>query len=274
MPIAYSLRFKILDLGRRLILARDWIAVSVGRLTGERRPDLFEAGVEARIPAGLRAFNGRFVAQEGELIASVLIFHGIGDSTRSWRGVQARLAMAGVSSLIFEYPGYGRNTAEPTQRNMEGDARFAYAWLVTQIPEMTPIFLFGFSLGSGLSSAVASSLRPVPSGLILSEAFTTLREAAKRAAWPVSPLGYLLPDVWKTRETVADLKMPLYVIHSSGDRLFPTSMAEAIYAAAKEGGAEVAMEVFAGYPHDTVYRQVPEPYWEAILGFITRISKG
>jgi acetyl esterase/lipase len=202
------------------------------------------------------------------------LFRGIGDQSESWRGVQERLAKSGVRSLIFHYPGYGGNDADATVENMEADARTAYTWLVDQAPASTPAFLFGFSLGSGLSTAVAPSLRPVPAGLILSEAFSSLREGAKRAAWPLSPLGHLIPDVWRTRGNVGTLEMPLFVIHSSGDRLFPTAMAYELYAAAKEGGVDVAMEVLAGYPHDAVFRQVPEDYWTAILGFITRVSNG
>jgi len=275
MAIAHSLRFKILDLGRRIIFARDWIAGGVGRLSGRNGSRLVQipaAGSEVRFASGQRLVTGWLVAQDGPLLATVLLFHGIGDRSSSWRGVQLRLAEAGVRSLIFHYPGYGGNTADPSLANMEADARAAYAWVVEHNPLGSPVFLFGFSLGSGLSADVAPSLRPVPAGLILSEGFTTLREAAKRAAWPATPLGYLVPDVWRTCDSVGALEMPLYVIHSSGDRLFPTSMADELYASARRSGVDAAMEVFAGYPHDAVYRQVPRDYWIAVVNFISRVS--
>lgn len=114
---------------------------------------------------------------------------------------------------------------------------------------------------------------PLPSGLILCEAFTTLREAAKRAARPVNPLGYLMPDVWKTRTTVAALRLSLLIIHSSADSLFPASMAEELYVAAQQGSVSAELLVFSGYRHDAVYRTVPDDYWIAILDFIARTSR-
>jgi uncharacterized protein len=276
MPIACSLGFKLLDLGKRIIFARDWIVSVMGRLTGWnlfRTPQIPEIGFEIRFPSGARTVTGWLVAEDGPLVASALLFSGIGDKSENWRLVQQLLAQSGVRSLIFHYPGYGGNEAEPTQANMEADARAAYAWFVRQVPAGTPVFLVGFSLGSGLSAAVASSLRPVPSGLILSEAFSTLREAAKRAARSLSVLGYLMPDVWRTRENVVGLEMPLFVIHSSGDRLFPVAMAEEIYSAAKDSGVDAAIQVFADYPHDAVYWRVPEDYWAAIVEFMTHVRQ-
>lgn len=276
MPIAHSLRFKILDVGKRIIFARDWIFDGVARLRGGSISighQIPAIGAEIRFASGARTVTGWFVPGEGPLLASVLLFHGIGDRSESWRRAQQRLARSGVSSLIFHYPGYGGNDAEPTQANMEADGCAAYAWLVQQLPAETAIFLFGFSLGSGLSAAIAHSLRPVLAGLILSEAFSSLQEGAKRAAWPAGALGYLVPDVWRTQTNVAALEIPLFVIHSSGDRLFPAAMAEELFSAARDGGVDVAIQVFSGYPHDAVYRQVPDDYWEGILGFILRNAK-
>ena len=63
----------------------------------------------------------------------------------------------------------------------------------------------GFSPGRGLAAQVAVKLTPPAAGLVLSEAFTTLGEAAKRAERPASILGYMLPDLWKTCDDVAQL---------------------------------------------------------------------
>ena len=276
MPIAYPLRFKILHVGRGLISTRDRFQYVAWRLTGWdqlKQADIPLIGMHVAFPSGDRCVTGWLVPEDGTLKAAVLLFCGIGDQSANWRGVQQRLAAGGVQSLIFHYPGYGDNRAEASQANMEGDAQAAYGWLAGRLPEDTPLFLIGFSLGSGLAAAVASSLHPAPAGLILCEAFSTLREGAKRAARQLRPLGYLVPDVWRTRETVAGLRMPLYVIHSSGDRLFPVSMAEELYRAAREKGVNAEVKILDGYVHDAAYKKVPEEYWSAILGFIARVSK-
>lgn len=129
MPIAYPLRFKILDLGRRLIFVRDWVVAATGRMTGRNDSNgsaIPRIGFDIRFASGTRTVTGWSVPEDGPLTAAVLLFHGIGDRSESWRGVQQRLAQAGVRSLIFHYRGYGGNSAETTVANMEMDARSAY----------------------------------------------------------------------------------------------------------------------------------------------------
>jgi alpha-beta hydrolase superfamily lysophospholipase len=275
MPIGSSHGFRLLDLGKRILFAIDFLTGWIDRSTGLSTAKVFEIpnlGFEVRIPSINRTIPGWFVPPDGPPSASVLLFHGIGDRGFYWRRAQQRLAQAGISSLIFHYPGYEGNGAAITPQNMETDARSAYAWLRAQIPEPMPLFLFGFSLGSGLAAQVAQSLTPPPAGLILSEAFTTLRQGARRAARPAAFLGNLLPDIWQTRSNVAALNMPLFIVHSSGDALFPASMAEELFAAACAGGTHAELQILSGYPHDAVYCAVPEDYWSAVLDFIARTS--
>ncbi len=275
MSIADSFRFQLLDVGKRFIYAIDGVAPCLDRLTGKATaktvfvPDI---GYPVEFGSGTRAVTGWFVASRGTPVASVLLLHGIGDRAYYWRRAQERLAEAGISSLIFDLAGYGGNHGSTTPANMEADARAAYGLLVGKASPRTPILLLGFSLGSGLAAQVAGKLTPRPAGLVLSEAFTTLREAAKRAARPASILGYMLPNLWKTRENVAHLGLPLLLIHSSGDKLFPVSMAEDLLAAARRGGTEAELRILHGYGHDAPYRLVPEDYWATVIAFITRVT--
>ena len=82
----------------------------------------------------------------------------------------------------------------------------------------------------------------------------------------------MLPNLWRTRDNVAHLGLPLLLIHSSGDKLFPASMAEDLLAAAHRGGTEAELHILPGYAHDAPYRLVPEDYWSAVIDFITRVA--
>jgi pimeloyl-ACP methyl ester carboxylesterase len=232
-------------------------------------PDI---GVDVQFSSEGRTVHGRFVPQNGPLTASVLLFYGIGDRCHFWRHAQQRLAHAGVSSLVFDYHGHSRNYGAIASADTEANAADAYAWLRARTPAPRPVFLLGFSLGSGLAAEVAPTLSPPPAGVILSEAFTTLRQAARRAARPLSVLGNLIPDVWRTSGNIALMKMPVFIIHSDGDALFPVSMADELLNAARKGGAQAELQVFRSYPHDAVYRRVPEDYWAAIVDYIERTS--
>ena len=275
MPIAHSLRFRFLDLGKQILFTIKWLsacapvrsgsAISadvVAPETGHKVESLWEG----------RSVTGWFVPHRNQLLASVLLFHGIGDRSSYWRRAQQVLAEAGISSLVFEFPGYGGNRDAATPANMEDSARAAYRWLNSHGSEKIPTFLLGFSLGSGLAAEVAQTLRPLPSGVILAEAFTSLQDGARRAARPLPFLGYLIPNVWKTRDNVARMSMPVLVIHSDGDSLFPVSMAEELHTAAQGAGVQAELRILHGHAHDAPYRTVPEDYWAEIVEFIERTA--
>ena len=275
MPIVDTLRFRFLDLGKLTVFTFNWFSCRVAGWTGLRTPvELEIPGIGHKVEFSWkeRATSGWFVPHTNSHIASVLLFHGIGDRNHYWRRAQQVMADAGISSLVFDFPGYGESDVPSTRDNMEDIARTAYLWLRSRMPNETPVFLLGFSLGSGLAAEVAQTLDPLPNGVILSEAFSSLQDAAKRAARPLPVLGYLLPDVWKTRENVAGMTMPLLIIHSDGDSLFPVSMAEELHTAARMDGVQAELRVLHGYKHDAPYRIVPQDYWAEILLFIQKTS--
>jgi len=274
MPITSALRFRILlDLAKQIIFAVDKIPFQLQllmRKTGHPRIVVPEIGQAVDIPAGTGHIAGWFVTPGRPMEAVVLLFHGIGDRIAYWRRAQHRLAESGVGSLVFHYSGYPGSSGSTTPENLDADAHAAYAWLLSHVPPGTPIFLLGFSLGSGLAAHIAAHINPPPAGLILCEAFTSLRDAARRITRPFSFLGNLLPDVWQTRENVCHIELPILVVHSTGDALFPVSMAQAIHSAAQSSGRQVDLEILTGHAHNAPYLNVPEDYWAAILRFIMR----
>lgn len=275
MPIAPALRFRLLlGLAKRIIFLVDRIPLRLQLpLRKTRTPRILvpETGQAVAIPTEDGHLSGWFVTPERPGQAAVLIFHGIGDHIAYWRRAQHRLAQSGVCSLVFHYSGYPGSTGTTTPGNLASDAHAAYAWLHCHTPPDTSIFLLGFSLGSGLAAEVAAHLQPPTAGLILCEAFTSLRDAARRITRPLPFLGNLLPDVWQTRENVCHLNLPMLVVHSTGDALFPISMAEEIHSAAQSAGRQVELRILTAHAHNAPYLTAPEDYWQAILSFIASI---
>jgi fermentation-respiration switch protein FrsA (DUF1100 family) len=280
MPIGSSVTFRILlDVVKHAIYIMDGsrqISRRIGRncfRSRNRHPIATpQIGVSVEIPSGTQRLEAWIVHPEGVCFGSVLLCHGIGDRIPYWRRVQERLAKDGICSLVFHYSGYGRSGSSTTPANLANDLVAAYAWLLNQIPDV-PGFVIGFSLGSGLAADTVGSLKPPPAGLILCEAFPTLRAAARRMGRALGFLAVLLPDIWHTRSQVARLRIPILIVHSTGDTLFPVSMAEEIFAASMQGGGDAELRVFEAYPHNAPYLWVPEDYWAAIVDFIGRSTK-
>lgn len=254
--------------------ARDRIARRFARRLARQNHHPFDP---VAIQSGDRVLEARFVAAAPTLAddpaCAVLLFHGIGDRLGYWLQAQTHLAENGVSSLVFHYSGCGQSNGAMTPENLAEDAQAAYAWLHERMGP-APVFLLGFSLGTGLAAEVAPNLSPPSAGLILCQAYTSLRLAAARVVAPLPVLARLLPDRWRTVEAVRGLSIPLLIVHSSGDRLFPVKMARAIFEAARErAGSDTEIMIPSRHGHNAAYKRVPPEYWQPILAFIKRLSK-
>src|SRR5438874_2280793 len=131
------------------------------------------------IPSGRRRLSAVYVSA-GDESPAILICHGIGELVEYWGKVQGLLQEIGVSSLVFNYSGYGTSTGHLCTAHCEEDAIAACKGLAAR--GHRSIVLLGFSLGSGVASAIASRLDV--DGLVLCEGFSTLREGAMAMGFP------------------------------------------------------------------------------------------
>jgi len=77
------------------------------------------------IPSGKRRLSAVYVSA-GDDTPAVLICHGIGELVEYWGKVQGLLKGMGVSSLVFNYSGYGTSSGILTTAHCEEDAAAAY----------------------------------------------------------------------------------------------------------------------------------------------------
>jgi len=153
-----------------VLLARD----AVLRVTERLRKDASQE--EFFFASGGRRLSGVWVAGE-DAAPVVLLCHGIGETVAHWSAVQAILRERGVGSMVFNYSGYGASSGRISAENCDADLVSAYAELHRRVGQDRPVFVLGFSLGSGIAASGAGGLSPAPAGLFLCEAFTTFREA-------------------------------------------------------------------------------------------------
>src|SRR5207253_23825 len=105
------------------------------------------------IPSGKRTLSAVYVSA-GDETPAVLICHGIGELVEYWGKVQGLLQGMGVSSLVFNYSGYGTSTGHLSTTHCEEDTIAAYTELAGRgHPSIVPL---GFSVGRGGGAAVAS----------------------------------------------------------------------------------------------------------------------
>jgi uncharacterized protein len=215
------------------------------------------------LQSGGRRLSAVYVSA-GNDAPAVLICHGIGEVVEYWGRVQEAFREMGVSSLVFNYSGYGESSGAITAAHCDEDVIVAYRALVDR--GHRSIVLLGFSLGTGISCAAAS--RVDVDGLILCEAFSTFREGAMAIGCP-QWLTHTVPDVWDTAVRVCDVSVPVLVVHSDADELFPMTMAERI---AEACGPRGELIVVNGLGHDAPIYTAASVYWQPIADWVKRRS--
>ncbi len=241
----------------RAIYLRDWM---LGRIRQPKR----QVGVELTplsIESGRNRLQAAFVAPaNGPAKAAVLICHGIGEVVQQWVPIQQMLAARGVASLVFDYSGYGRSTGWPTPAQLEQDAIAAHGQLSARTPG--PISLLGFSLGTGVVPAILD--RVAAHRLVLCAGFTSFRAAARCVGVPLS-LARFVPPVWNAQSALQAATQPVFIVHSTHDRLFPVSMGETL---ASWCGARARLRIVEGLRHNEPFYKPTIDYWEPIAEFL------
>lgn len=207
------------------------------------------------IASGRRRLSAVYVSA-GRDAPAILICHGVGELVEYWGGVQELLKAMGVSSLVFNYSGYGESTGRVSVANCEEDALAAYNVLVER--GHRSIVLLGFSMGTGVGCAVASRMNI--DGLVLCEGFSSLRDAGMAMGFP-RWMTRSIPNVWDTVNCMGKLRMPVLVVHSDADELFSVSMAEQVAGAC---GPRGELLVIPGVSHNGPIFSPAEEYWELI----------
>jgi hypothetical protein len=77
----------------------------------------------------------------------------------------------------------------------------------------------------------------------------------------------MVPDVWVTVAAMERVQMPVWIIHSDADRLFPLEMPRRI---AQACGAWGELIVVKGFAHHEPYMTAAEMYWRPVIERILR----
>jgi fermentation-respiration switch protein FrsA (DUF1100 family) len=143
----------------------------------------------------------------------------------------------GCNFFVFDYRGFGGNGGTPTEEGTYLDGAAALAWL-HQRDDVDPaaIFLYGFSLGTGVASELA--VREDCRGLILRAPFTSIRRVAlgrfPRLRWALAMAPWLPLTNYDTISKIGRLRVPLLVMHGDSDHTIPERMGQQVFEAAPE----------------------------------------
>jgi alpha-beta hydrolase superfamily lysophospholipase len=195
----------------------------------------------------------------------LVIYHGVQETISLWIKAQQYLYAHCVTSLVFDYSGSGNSSRPASLNAVNEDGLAAYAFARSRFPEAR-VYVFGHSMGNGIMlDAIPRFSRP-PTGVIVANAFASLRAWAGRQGWVYGVLAHLIPDWWDNVKSVAVIRSPLLVIASDMDKVNPYTDGEKIFAAASEPKKFVLLH---GFRHNAPYQAADAAWWGATLAFVT-----
>ena len=205
----------------------------------------------------------------------ILYLHGITFTRAKYhrRELYKIFQKMGYYVLAIDYRGYGDSSKlTPRQTTMVKDASAAFDWLKKNSHPSASIFIWGHSLGTGVTSKLSHDLTFPEgtfsrlSGIFLEAPFNRMLDEVKTFR-----LSRILPwigiDIEETlsRADVSfdsthwlqDVKTPILIMHAEDDNVIPFHLASQLYNDLNKGGANVEFHSFSGQErlgHDGIFK--------------------
>ncbi|MCB8927350.1 MAG: alpha/beta hydrolase [Ardenticatenaceae bacterium] len=214
--------------------------------------------------------------------ATLIYVHGFGGNRGALLAQAAAMHEVGYGALLLDMRHHGESgDAASTWGYAEAnDVIAAYNYLLTR-PEVdaSRIGLVGKSMG-GAAVALAAAQLPDTAVLVLESTYSSFEENLPNIMPSIARgPGFLAPYVFdrmdaatteplteiRTVETVAQLTMPLLLVHGDQDRLVPPAQGQAIFAAANE---PKQLYTVPGAGHLDIFTIDPETFTAQMQAFL------
>lgn len=207
--------------------------------------------------------HGWFVPAE-DAAGAVVFCHGNGGNISHRLDTLEILHDLGVSTLIFDYRGYGLSEGKPGEKGTYMDAEAARRWLIENnraAPDK--IVIMGRSLGGAVAAHLAKT-HP-PAGLVVESSFTSVPDMAARMYW-FFPVRLLSRFDYNTREHIEQVTCPVLVVHGADDEIVPFAHGQALYERANE--PKQFLELSGG--HNEGFLRAGEKYTSRLGEFLEK----
>jgi len=205
-----------------------------------------------------------FEAQDAEGV--ILYFHGNAGNLSDWGTVASELAeKTNWSVWIMDYPGFGKSDG-PLPKNEKVLLEIGVGLsrqLKLQHPNK-PIVLFGRSVGSGISTLVATITKP--SALILETPYISIAKLGHEI-YPILPESFARFDLDNESNLKHLESTPTLILHGSSDQVIPFSHGE--YLAKIHNNIEFIP--FKDGGHNNLSRQAQ--YWDSLTKFLESFER-
>jgi uncharacterized protein len=173
-----------------------------------------------------------------------------------------QFAEQGYGLMLAGYRGYGGNPGRPSETMLYQDATTLLNKVMQEGLAPDGIVLYGYSLGTGVASYLATQARP--RAVILEAPFTSFPDVVSRQT-PTVPL-WLVRSRFDTRSRIGAIDVPILLLAGQNDAITPPDFAEAL-ASLSEGFASLHI-----FPEANHVNMIRHGALEAISSFLSALE--
>lgn len=198
---------------------------------------------------------------------TVLFLHGNGGNIADiLESVEVFHALS-YSTLAVDYRGYGASSGTPSEQGLYSDAEAMWLHLTVERGiAARDIVVVGRSLGGGVATWLAHKYPPA--ALVLEATFTSL-PAVSASFYPWLPVQALSRQRFNSLGRIAEIQVPMLIVHSREDGLIPYSHAEQLFAAAQQ--PKVLLTVQGS--HNSNFNLESQHYVKGLASFLHSVKK-
>ncbi len=210
-----------------------------------------EAGV-AMDPVIMKAPDGEDIvlwyAPPQQEAAIVLYFPGNAGNLGNRAARFRLLTSTGLGVIAMAYRGSNGSGGAASEQALRRDARQVAELAAGRHPD-TPISYYGESLGTGVAAWLATQI--APARMVLEAPYTSIPDAALQTQAP-GWVRAVFSNLWDTQAHIAEVTVPLLVLHGIDDQVIPIEQGRTVFEAA--GSADKRLMDLPGVGHHDVWQ--------------------
>jgi uncharacterized protein len=204
-------------------------------------------------------------ADSGKVAPAVLFLHGNRSSISDYIPLQRFLYRQGISSLVFDYSGFGASGGSASLRNAVADAGTVAKVFADSAGKGARRIAMGSALGSTVLLQAIDSVQPHVNGVIIEGVAASVRESAVRDGRIPSLIAPLVVDVGDNVAAARNVRVPLLAVHSYADNRFPFEDAQRVVASVPSQSSLVR---HWRKGHSALLSSTKACDWEPVLAFV------
>ncbi len=161
----------------------------------------------------------------------------------------------GINIIAYDYPGYGLTEGKASETECNRSISVVFKYLQKIGYDVSDIILYGTSIGTGPTVALACKQSKCLKGILLQTPYTSICGVASPSIEYSSNVSNSLiknPNIFRINEMIGQIKGPITILHGDKDEVIPYSHAITLYDILQKANNLSKLETVVGGMHNNL----------------------